>query len=190
MCNCCKQDSQNTLSQKELEGILLYLKNFRSVLSLMEEQVTEEQTEVYSALTQQDRQCLEELLQLRQEVRQEALDLELQLSELVQHHDQSLTTNMWQLLNEQSLLCSQLQLCSPDHFISLAMPRSELVHKRTVATQCSPQLGPLHSGPLQVPRLPQTQTDPSYQGLGRAAAKADKRHLVGLLHRLRDSMRH
>lgn len=188
MCSCCKQDGHNMLSQRELEGYLLYLQKFRSVLGLMEEQVTEEQTAVYSALTLQDRQCLQELLTLRQAVRQEALELELQLSDLVHHHDQSFTTVMLQLLNEQSLLCSQLQLCFPESFSPLSAPQSGLVHTRTVATQCSPQQGPPQNGPLKIPSRPQVQTDSSHQG--HAPAKTDRRNLAGLLHRLRDSMRH
>ncbi|CAK6973259.1 uncharacterized protein itprid1 [Scomber scombrus] len=62
-CSCCTQKnctSQNTLgnipySLNELEQMMLCLQQFRSVLSNMEEHLSEDQAAVYSSLSEQDR---------------------------------------------------------------------------------------------------------------------------------------
>ncbi|XP_055006821.1 protein ITPRID1 [Boleophthalmus pectinirostris] len=180
-CNCRKQGcQQHMLSQRELEELLLHLHRFCSVLGLVEEHLTEEQTVVYSALSHQDRERVAELLRLRQAVRQEALELEKQLCDLVHHDDRSLTQNMLLLLDEQSHLCSQLRLSSSG---------PEEAHRRTVATQCSLQNGPRQPYSEAPGSLPLQQT-PSHLALGCAPAKSDKLPLVGFLHRLTHSIRH
>ncbi|XP_072306550.1 uncharacterized protein itprid1 [Eucyclogobius newberryi] len=187
-CNCRKHGSQqHMLSQRELEELLLHLQKFCSVLGLMEEQLTEEQAAVYSALTHQDRECVEELLRLRKAVWQEAVELEKQLSDLVHHDDHSLTLNMLRLLDEQSLLCSQLRLFSPGPHSPLSgalSPQSGPVPRRTVATQCSLPKKPPYTGPSKAPGGPQLQPAPPHPALGCAPAKTDKLHLVGFLHRV------
>uniref|UniRef100_A0AAV2JKL3 ITPR-interacting domain-containing protein n=1 Tax=Knipowitschia caucasica TaxID=637954 RepID=A0AAV2JKL3_KNICA len=185
---CCKQSGQHHMrGQGELDTLLYHLQRFCCVLGLMEEHVTEEQAGVYSALSPHDRVCVEELLQLRQAVRQEAVELDKHLSDLGPHHDFRLIPKIVQLLEEQSLLCSQLHLFSLEALSPVSgalIPVPGPTHKRTVATQCS-----LQKGPHEAPGPPQVQAALSQQALGCAPAK-DKRHLVGLLHRLRHSIRH
>ncbi|KAF3836489.1 hypothetical protein F7725_029047, partial [Dissostichus mawsoni] len=81
---------------------MLCLQQFRSVLSNMEEQLSEDQAAVYSALSDQDRVKVQDIEQLRRAVRQEAEELELQLNELAHHYDDSLKMKMHRLLDEHS----------------------------------------------------------------------------------------
>ncbi|XP_054478627.1 uncharacterized protein LOC129110555 [Anoplopoma fimbria] len=57
-CTCLTQSRYNIpYSLDELEEMMLCLQQFRSVLSNMEEQLSEDQAAVYSALSDQDRRC-------------------------------------------------------------------------------------------------------------------------------------
>ncbi|KAG7523774.1 hypothetical protein JOB18_003046 [Solea senegalensis] len=146
---CCAQEShsdQHTLgntpySLGDLEEMMLSLQQYCSMHSNMEEQLSENQTSIYSALSDIDRETIEDLEVLRRAVRQEAGELETQLNQLAHHHDDSLKMQkMRRLLDEQSLLCTRLRVFQPD-----AEPRSShSTPNRTVATQCClpPWIGP------------------------------------------------
>ncbi|XP_037612391.1 mucin-5AC isoform X2 [Sebastes umbrosus] len=143
---CCTQDKQHTLgdvpySLDELEEMMLSLQQFRSVLSNMEEQLSEDQAAVYSALSDQDREKVQDIEELRRAVKQEARELEMQLNELAHHYDDSLKMKMHRLLEEQSLLCSQLFL-----------PGRSPASSRTVATQsCLQPWIPPDDGSSRIP---------------------------------------
>ncbi|TNN61132.1 hypothetical protein EYF80_028640 [Liparis tanakae] len=97
MACCCSCDHQFTcLTQKgydspyspgELEEMMLCLQQFRSVLGNMEEQLSEEQAEVYSALSDQDRETVQDIKELRRAVKEEAGELAMQLHDLADHYD-------------------------------------------------------------------------------------------------------
>ncbi|XP_056290018.1 uncharacterized protein LOC130206199 [Pseudoliparis swirei] len=97
MACCCSCDHQFTcLTQKgydipyspgELEEMMLCLQQFRSVLGNMEEQLSEEQADVYSALLDQDRETVRDIKELRRAVKEEAGELEMQLNDLADHYD-------------------------------------------------------------------------------------------------------
>lgn len=186
-CNSCKRNNQQ-YSVSELEELILYVHQFQSVLSLMEEQMLEDQANVYCALNDQDREKIQDIVKLRQAVKQEARELELQLNELVHHDDDSLRAKMHRLLDEQSLLCSQLRLFSPE---GLTQPAG-LVSGRTVATQSCLLPWPSEGDPWDAddPRQTHLQSASSDQAVGCSPAKADKLPIVGFLNRLRESLRH
>ncbi|KAF1372759.1 hypothetical protein PFLUV_G00251950 [Perca fluviatilis] len=136
-CSCDHQCTQNTLgytpySLDELEEMMLCVQQFRSVLSNMEEKLSEDQAAVYSVLSEQDRESVREIEELRRAVKQEAGELEMQLNELAHHYDDSLKMKMHRLLDEQSLLCSQLRVFLPETVPTTSSPAPH----RTVATQC------------------------------------------------------
>ncbi|KAK2859311.1 hypothetical protein Q5P01_003931 [Channa striata] len=116
-------------SLDELEELMLCLQQFCSVLSNMEEQLSEDQASVYSALSDLDREKVRDIEELRRAVKHEAGELEKQLNDLAHHYDDSLKMKMHRLLNEQSLLCSQLRVFLPG--------ASSPTTNKTVATQCS-----------------------------------------------------
>ncbi|XP_033964153.1 nucleolar protein dao-5 isoform X3 [Pseudochaenichthys georgianus] len=91
-CACGHGEQRGNIpySLGELEEMMLCLQQFRSVLSNMEEQLSEDQAAVYSALSDQDRVKVQDIEELRRAVRREAEELELQLNELAHHYDDSL----------------------------------------------------------------------------------------------------
>ncbi|XP_026219686.1 serine-rich adhesin for platelets isoform X2 [Anabas testudineus] len=108
---CCSCDHRGTCSSQksynrqqtvenipysldELEEMMLCLQQFCSVLSNMEEQLSEDQAAVYSALTDQDREKVRDIEELRRAVKHEAGELEKQLNELAHHYDDSLKMSL------------------------------------------------------------------------------------------------
>ncbi|KAM9337585.1 uncharacterized protein itprid1, partial [Symphorus nematophorus] len=200
-CTCCTEKSykkQQTVgnipySLDELEEMLLCLQQFCSVLSNMEEQLSEDQAAVYSSLSDQDRERVREIEELRRAVKQEAAELEMQLNELAHHYDDSLKMKMHRLLDEQSLLCSQLRVF---------LPGSSPASNRTVATQCclqpwippagvpSSHVSSWSTWNVDSPRQSPPGSESMCEGLGCAPTKADKLDIVGFLQRLKDSLRH
>ncbi|XP_078018988.1 uncharacterized protein itprid1 isoform X2 [Epinephelus lanceolatus] len=194
---CCAQRSynkQHTLgnspySLDELEEMMLCLQQFCSVLSNMEEQLSEDQAAVYSALSDQDREKIRDIEELRRAVKQEAGELETQLSELAHHYDDSLKMKMHRLLDEQSLLCSQLRIFLP--------ASSSPAPNRTVATQCCllPWIPPADQQSGQVSSWSTWNVDSLRQsppgskctceGLGCSPTKADKLDMMSFLQRVR-----
>ncbi|XP_056155905.1 uncharacterized protein itprid1 [Lampris incognitus] len=186
-CACCIQDGCSKTatfgkfpySLGELEGMMRCLKQFRSVLTDIEEQVSEEQASVYNALTVTDREELQEIAELRRAVKQEAGELELQLNELAHHYDDSLKMKIHRLLDEQSLLRSQLRLLP-----SKADPSSHHISStKSVATQCCllPWL------PLSEPtRSPLPGSEGGCQRLSSSPTKSDKTDFMGFLQRVRN----
>ncbi|XP_053268686.1 uncharacterized protein itprid1 [Pleuronectes platessa] len=134
-CTCCTQKTyhkqHSSFSLGELEEMMLCLQHFHSVHRNMEEQLSEDQASVYSTLSDQDREKMQDLKVLRQAVKQEAAELGTHLNLLDHHCGDSLRMKMQRLLDEQSLLCSQLFLPG-----ALRTP-SGLAPNRTVSTQCS-----------------------------------------------------
>lgn len=192
-CSCCnKQHKLRNLpySLDELEELMLCLQRFRSVLNNMEEQLSEDQASVYSALSDQDREKVRDIEELRRAVKQEAGELEMQLSELAHHYDDSFRMKMQRLLDEQSLLCSQLRL--HPHNASSPSPAPS----RTVATQCcllpwlsssDMQNGPL---PFNMDSSRHTLPESESEGLGCSPTKVDKLDVVDFLQRLKQSLLH
>ncbi|XP_029314150.1 uncharacterized protein LOC115025816 [Cottoperca gobio] len=198
-CTCTRKsyDEQhalgnNSYSLDELEEMMLCLQRFRSVLGNMEEQLSEDQAAVYNALSDQDREKVQDIEELRRAVKQEAGELEMQLNELAHHYDDSLKMKMHRLLDEQSLLCSQLSVpASPSP-----------APNRTVATQCCllPWIPPAD---LQSAHVSSWRTWDAYslrqsppgskcmcEGLRCSHTKADKLDMMGILQRLKESLRH
>ncbi|XP_029005258.1 uncharacterized protein itprid1 isoform X2 [Betta splendens] len=200
-CACCLQrgpKKQQSLepgpfSLDELEEMMLCLQQFCSVLSNMEEQLSEDQAAVYSALSDHDRENVRHIEELRRAVKQEAGELEKQLNDLAHHYDDSLKM-MHRLLDEQSLLCSQLQVFLPR--------ASNPTSNRTVATQCSlmPWFAAGHMHGDHVSSWSAWKEDSTRvippglenicEGLGSSPTKADKMDIVGFLQRLRESLHH
>ncbi|XP_028290470.1 uncharacterized protein itprid1 isoform X2 [Gouania willdenowi] len=163
------------ISQDELEEMLSCLQTFCSVLKNMEEQLSGEQAAVYSALSVDDRQRVQQIEELRRAVKQEAEELEMQLKELAHYHnDESFKMKMHRLLDEQSVLCSQLQQFSPG---------ASLSGVRTVATQCCLSNTWSFDSPTESP-LGKESVCEDHSG---CPAKKDKLDLVSLLQRVRKS---
>ncbi|XP_072234402.1 uncharacterized protein itprid1 [Leuresthes tenuis] len=97
-------------SLDELKKMMLCLQQFRSVFSNIEEQISVDQAAVYGTLSNIDRENVQYIEELRFAVKLEVGELEMQLRELAHHHDESLRMKMHQLLDEQSLFCSQVSL--------------------------------------------------------------------------------
>ncbi|KAJ8395949.1 hypothetical protein AAFF_G00026570 [Aldrovandia affinis] len=97
-------------SMHELEGMIQSVQDFRCVLEGMEQQLLQEQDSVLKVLSDAERHEFRHIQDLRTEVKQEAEELELQLSDLVHHYDQGFKAKMRLLLDEQSHLCAQLRM--------------------------------------------------------------------------------
>ncbi|XP_068565718.1 serine-rich adhesin for platelets [Cebidichthys violaceus] len=208
MACCCSCDRQCTcLTQKrnnipysldELEEMMLCLQQFCSVLSNMEEQLSEDQAAVYSALSDQDREMIRDIDELRRAVKQEAGELEMQLNELADHYDDNLKMKMHRLLDEQSLLCSQLKFFRHGSGPTSSSPAPN----RTVATQCcllpwihpaEEQRGPAFSwSTWNVDSLSQSPAGSKCicEGPGCSPTKADKLDMMSFLQRLKESLHH
>ncbi|XP_033964154.1 uncharacterized protein itprid1 isoform X4 [Pseudochaenichthys georgianus] len=171
-CACGHGEQRGNIpySLGELEEMMLCLQQFRSVLSNMEEQLSEDQAAVYSALSDQDRVKVQDIEELRRAVRREAEELELQLNELAHHYDDSLEMKMHRLLDEQSLLCSQLSVLP-----GAGPPTSG----RTVATQCCMRLG-----------TPPAAEETLRQSPPGSKCLCEGLDMMGFLQRLKESLRH
>ncbi|XP_031595437.2 uncharacterized protein itprid1 isoform X1 [Oreochromis aureus] len=209
---CCIHKSNNKehtfgnspYSLDELEEMLLCLQQFWSVLSNMEEQLSEDQAAVYSCLSDQDREKIRDIEELRRAVKQEAGELERQLKELAYEYDESLKMKMHRLLDEQSLLCSQLKVFLPG---TVPTSSSNPMPNRTVATQCS-LLPLLTAADIQSSHISDwkgwktlkpgldsnRQSVPGSEsicdGQGGSPTKADKLDIVGFLQRLKETLHH
>ncbi|XP_040022554.2 uncharacterized protein itprid1 [Gasterosteus aculeatus] len=191
---CCSCDHQcNGATQKrdnipfsldELEEMMQCLQHFCSVLSDMEEQLSEDQAAVYGALSDPDREMVQDVEELRRAVKQEAGQLEMQLNELADHYDDNLKRNMHRLLDEQSLLCSQLKVSLPGAGSTAQRPAP----KRTAATQCCPveeQRGPPSAWRgWDVSSLLQSKS------ICEARGKKDQLDMMAVLQRLKESLHH
>ncbi|XP_074549764.1 uncharacterized protein itprid1 [Halichoeres trimaculatus] len=199
-CSCNHQSSgcytkQHTVenipySLDELEEMMLCLQQFCSVLCNMEEQLSEDQAAVYSSLSEQDRERVRDIEELRRAVKKEAAELEMQLNELAHHYDDSLKLKMHRLLDEQSFLCTQLRVSLPGKVQTSLCPTSN----RTVATQCSllPWMQSDQVPYWTVDSLRQSPpgSDSITEGLGCSHTKADKVDFLSFLQRLKESLRH
>ncbi|KAK9528055.1 hypothetical protein VZT92_014555 [Zoarces viviparus] len=189
--------TSSSYSLDELEEMMLCLQQFCSVLSNMEEQLSEDQAAVYNALSDQDRETVRDVEELRRAVKQEAGELEMQLNELADHYDDNLKMKMHRLLDEQSLLCSQLKF-----FLHGSGPTSSSpAPNRTVATQCcllpwinpaKEQRGPAFSwSTWNVDSLSQPAGSKCIcEGPGCSPTKAEKLDMIGFLQRLKESLHH
>ncbi|KAM8731659.1 uncharacterized protein AB9X84_025974 [Acanthopagrus schlegelii] len=196
-CTCDHQNNkQHTLghiaySLDELEEMMLCLQQFFSVLSNMEEQLSEDQTAVYSVLSNQDREKVQDIQELRRAVKKEAAELEKQLNELAHHYDNSLKMKMHRLLDEQSLLCSQLRVFLP----------GMVSENKTVATQCClvpwTTTADVQNGHascitwnMDYARQSPPESESTFKDISCSPTKADKLDIVGILQRLKESLRH
>ncbi|XP_071341879.1 uncharacterized protein itprid1 [Trachinotus anak] len=202
-CTCCAQkgyNKQHTLgnmpySLGDLEEMMLCLQKFRSVLSNMEEQLSEDQASIYIALSEQDRERVRDIEELREAVKQEAGELEMQLNELAHYYDDSLKMKMDRLLDEQSLLCSQLRVFLPGTVPTSSSPTPN----RTVATQCCllPWIAPADlqsdhvsswsTWNVDSPRQSPPGSESICKGMGCSPTKADKLDIKGFLQKVRTS---
>ncbi|KAG9331379.1 hypothetical protein JZ751_019323, partial [Albula glossodonta] len=138
-------------SVRELEAMVRSVRDFRCVLEDMEQQLLLEQDSVFKALSDPERhQCercvlcahreeVRYIQALREAVKMEAEELEMQLSDLAHHHDQGFKTKMRRLLDEQSRLRVLLKIPSPW--------KPQRVSVRSVSTQCAlPSTSPERTG--------------------------------------------
>ncbi|CAL8238138.1 unnamed protein product [Merluccius merluccius] len=175
-------------SLDELEGMICCLQKFRVVLADIEEQVSEDQATVFNALSETDREEVCDITELRKAVKQEAVELELQLTELAHHYDENFKMKMHRLLTEQSLLCSHLRLLPPPVAIS---PAESATPTQSISTQCSlPTFSVVQphtstdASEVELPPLPECLAIDSPM-LGSSATKPDKLDFVGFLQRVR-----
>ncbi|KAA0704715.1 Coiled-coil domain-containing protein 129 [Triplophysa tibetana] len=126
-------------SLNELEDMMKCMRRFRTILTEIELRLEEEQASVLGPLSESYREEVEDVLRLRAAVKEEAGMLEQQLSDLVHHYDDSIKIKLNRLLDEQSQLCSQLQIVPSDP------PGPEPASTRSVAVQCC--LIPVTSSP-------------------------------------------
>ncbi|XP_051969658.1 protein ITPRID1 isoform X2 [Xyrauchen texanus] len=175
-------------SLDDLEEMMKCMRKFRSVLTEIEVRLEEQQASVHCSLTDSHREEVEDILRLREAVKQEAGMLEQQLSDLVHHYDDSIKMKLNRLLDEQSQLCSQLRII-PSERPSLRLPST-----RSVGTQCC--LLPVTSSPLRCvhhhctcqraachdPHKYQTQWEPS--------CKPDRLDFVAFIKSLKNSLQH
>eukprot|EP00063_Salmo_salar_P038043 XP_014012878.1 PREDICTED: coiled-coil domain-containing protein 129-like isoform X2 [Salmo salar] len=205
-CSCCSQNnhlkpssvSAFPYSLDELEGMMHCMRKFRCVLTDIEEQLSEDQASVYSSLSDTDRDEVRDILELRKAVKQEAGELELQLTDLVHRYDDSFKMKMHRLLDEQSHLYTQLRLLP---LIPKTTPGS--ASSRSMATQCCllPWL-PLtdmsrpHPSPQATWDLESRSALPDSSSMGQrlnhgsTGTKPDKLDIVGFIQRLKESIRH
>ncbi|KAM9713062.1 uncharacterized protein itprid1 [Menidia menidia] len=94
----------------EFKKTILCLQRFCSVLGNMEDQISVDQSEVYSILSNADRENIRHIEKLRFAVKMEAVELEMQLKEQFHQDNEILKMSMLQLLDEQSRFCSQVSL--------------------------------------------------------------------------------
>ncbi|TKS88109.1 Coiled-coil domain-containing protein 129 [Collichthys lucidus] len=146
-CSCDhrkKNNKQHTLgnipySLDELEEMMLCLQQFCSVLSNMEEQLSEDQAAVYSVLSDQDRENVRDIEELRRAVKQEAEELEMQLNELAHHYDDSLNKNIVRTLARVSGSSDRIRRWSKNKGLSIDFSEGcALLHWQS-ATQGLPQ---------------------------------------------------
>ncbi|CAB1340819.1 unnamed protein product, partial [Coregonus sp. 'balchen'] len=207
-CSCCSQNnrlkpssaSAFPYSLDELEGMMRCMRKFRCVLTDIEEQLSENQASVYSSLSDTDREEVRDILELRRAVKQEAGELELQLTDLVHRYDDSFKMKMHRLLDEQSHLYTQLRLL-PLTPTTTSTPGS--ASSRSMATQCCllPWLPltdmsrpcPSSQATWELESRP-TLTDSGSMGQrlkhGSTGTKPDKLDIVGFIQRLKESIRH
>ncbi|XP_030623461.1 protein ITPRID1 [Chanos chanos] len=156
-CHCCPQHGHRSVTQaehhsafsstlpyslEELEGMMRCMRKFCSVLTEIEERLEEEQVSMYSCLSDTLREEMQDILELRRAVKKEAKILEQQLAELVHHYDDNIRMKMNRLLDEQSGLCSQLNITPFERASSCR------TSTRSVGVQCSL---------LPVPENPETE---------------------------------
>ncbi|KAJ8279972.1 hypothetical protein COCON_G00070380 [Conger conger] len=194
-----------TFSLDELEGMMRCVRRFRCVLEETGRQLQGEESQVYSHLSDLDREDVASVRQLRAAVRKEAELLETQLAELANHCDTGITTKMQRLLDEQSELCLQLRIPSePLHWGPVhshrAPPWGPVSPRPSVGTQCCLLPDLLVSSPSATAALPETQcTSPPPGGTvtlehdGAQQTPPDKQDLLaflGFFQSLKDSLRH
>ncbi|XP_031652274.1 flocculation protein FLO11 isoform X2 [Oncorhynchus kisutch] len=207
-CRCCSQNNRHKPSSvsafpyslDELEGMMHCMRKFRCVLTDIEEQLSEDQASVYSSLSDTDREEVRDILELRKAVKQEAGELELQLTDLVHRYDDSFKMKMHRLLDEQSHLYTQLRLL-PLIPTTTSTPGS--ASSRSMATQCC-LLPWLPLTDMSRPRpssqatwdLESRSTLPDSSSMGQSlkhgstGTKPDKLDIVGFIQRLKESIRH
>ncbi|XP_036441923.1 uncharacterized protein itprid1 isoform X2 [Colossoma macropomum] len=166
-------------SLDELEGMMRCMRKFRRVLSEIEERLEEEQTSVLSSLSDAHRAEVQDVLELRTAVKQEAVLLEQQLTDLVHAYDDNIKMKLNRLLDEQSQLCSQLQITPSD------TPHSAHISMRSVAIQCSllPMMDTTQSCLFQQATKDANLTHHDEWSPG---SKADKLDFVGFIKSLKD----
>ncbi|XP_017555834.1 protein ITPRID1 isoform X2 [Pygocentrus nattereri] len=166
-------------SLDELEGMMRCMRKFRRVLSEIEKRLEEEQTSVLSSLSDAHRAEVQDVLELRTAVKQEAVLLEQQLTDLVHAYDDNIKMKLNRLLDEQSQLCSQLQIIPSD------TPHSAHISMRSVAIQCCllPMMDTTQPGLFQQATKDANFT---YHDEWSPGSKADKLDFVGFIKSLKD----
>ncbi|XP_072535795.1 uncharacterized protein [Salminus brasiliensis] len=164
-------------SLDELEGMMRCMRKFRRVLSEIEERLQEEQTSVLNSFSDAHRAEVRDVLELRAAVKQEAVLLEQQLTDLVHAYDDSFKMKLNRLLDEQSQLCSQLRITPSD------TPHPAKTSMRSVAVQCclQPVMDATQSCLSQQP-----SSDFTHNSDWSPSSKTDKLDFVGFIKSLKD----
>ncbi|XP_066578597.1 protein ITPRID1 isoform X2 [Amia ocellicauda] len=145
----------------ELEGMIRSLRQFRETLTDIEEQLANEQASVYNILSDNEKEEVRYIQDLRNAVKEEVNELELQLADLAHNSDDGFKM-MNRLMDEQSFL--HLHLKTQHSGLS---SQSNLITKstRSVSTQCSllpeiqfPDMLHLHEA-ARAPDFPQCTGD-------------------------------
>ncbi|KAI4871236.1 hypothetical protein NFI96_019767 [Prochilodus magdalenae] len=198
-CRCCCQNKSDQKGQKqhsgtmgqlqrafslpysldELEGMMRCMRKFRQVLSEIEERLEEEQTSVLSSLSDVHRAEVRDVLELRTAVKQEAVLLEQQLTDLFHAYDDSIKMKLNRLLDEQSQLCSQLRITASD------TPHSAHSSTRSVAIQCC-LLPVMDSTQSCLCQQPNNDADITHHCEWSPSSKIDKLDFVGFIKSLKD----
>ncbi|XP_066578613.1 protein ITPRID1 isoform X4 [Amia ocellicauda] len=146
----------------ELEGMIRSLRQFRETLTDIEEQLANEQASVYNILSDNEKEEVRYIQDLRNAVKEEVNELELQLADLAHNSDDGFKMQMNRLMDEQSFL--HLHLKTQHSGLS---SQSNLITKstRSVSTQCSllpeiqfPDMLHLHEA-ARAPDFPQCTGD-------------------------------
>ncbi|XP_076827976.1 uncharacterized protein itprid1 isoform X2 [Brachyhypopomus gauderio] len=162
-------------SLDELEGMMRCLRKFWRVLSEIEQRLEDEQASVLSSMSEAYRDEVQEVLDLRAAVKQEAGLLEQQLTDLAHAYDDSIKMKLNRLLDEQSHLCSQLNITP-----SATPPRGH-APTRSVGVQCC--LLPVMDTESCVPTKDTSHVPDSAWSPSR---KIDKLDFVGFIKSLKD----
>ncbi|XP_007249626.3 protein ITPRID1 isoform X1 [Astyanax mexicanus] len=195
-CHCCCQNksgqkqhssiishlhtaSSLPYSLDELEGMMRCMRKFRWVLSEIEERLQEEHTSVLNSLSDVHRADVQGVLELRAAVKQEAVLLEQQLTDLVHAYDDSIKMKLNRLLDEQSQLCSQL------HITPFDTPHPANTCKRSVAVQCCLLPG-MDTTQSCLSQQPTSDSDFTNGSDWSPSSKTDKLDFVGFIKSLKD----
>ncbi|XP_067888769.1 protein ITPRID1 [Heterodontus francisci] len=95
---------------REIETMKKSLQGFRNRLIDLEQDIIEQQASVYNVLTEDEREDVKRLQTLRQEVRQEVTEMEVQLEDRARQIGEGMRMQLQYLMEEQSSFCSYIEM--------------------------------------------------------------------------------